>query len=194
MISLYFGLPGSGKTTILTSHVIKYLHGNKYENVYCNIPLNVKGVIYVPNEYIGEYDISNGVLLIDEATIFADSRDYKKISKKVINYFLLHRHYNVDIELFTQQWDGVDRKIRVITDKVYYVYRSTIFPITNYYRVPYTIIIPDKHDGDKAGEIIQGYIQPSIIARIFSHKIIRPLYYRYFNSWDAPDLPHLPDT
>lgn len=197
MVSLYFGLPGCGKTTLLAKLAKKYVKGKRYENVYTNIRLNMKGVIYVDNDEIGIYDISNGVLLIDEATLFADSRDYKKFPKHLIQFFLMHRHYRIDIILFTQQWDSVDKKIRVITDRVYYVYKP--FPhgifITRYYRIPYGIIIPDpkKDDSQKLGEIVQGYCKPSFIKRLFGGYVLRPRYYKYFDSWEREELPKLPN-
>lgn len=99
------------------------------------------------------------------------------------------------LSFFTQQWDGIDKKIRVITDKVYYLYKKGLLKkwFTRSYRVPYGIIIPDpkKSDGEKLGEIIQGYCKPSLIVRLFSPRLFRPLYYKYFDSWDAPQLPSL---
>lgn len=197
MVSLYFGLPGCGKTTLLAKLALKYVKGKRYENVYSNIHLNIPGVIYVDNDEIGIYNLINGILFIDEATLFADSRDYKRFPKHLIQFFLMHRHYNVDIVLFTQQWDSVDKKIRVITDRVYYVYKP--FPhgivMTRYYRIPYGIIIPDpKHDdSQKLGEIVQGYCKPNLIKRIFSGYVFRPKYYKYFDSWEREELPELPD-
>ena len=53
-----------------------------------------------------------------------------------ISFFLLHRHYKSDIIIFTQQWDGLDKRIRVITDRVYYVYKGAFTGMwfTRYYR------------------------------------------------------------
>lgn len=198
MIKLFFGLPGAGKTTILASIAKRYsvpFKKNPYKNVYCNVHLNIPNVTYIDNECIGQYDLSDSLILIDEASLYADSRDYKNFDKQRLTFFLMHRHYNVDIFLFTQQWDGVDRKIRVITDRVYYVYRGKLFGrwISSYYRIPYGIIIPDKKvGGEKLGEIIQGYCKPDIITRIFSKKVFRPQFYKYFDSWEAPVLPPLP--
>ena len=124
-LSLFFGLPGSGKTTLLTYMVLEAVKGNNYNNVYHNvIELKVPGAIYVPSDYIGVYEIGDGALFIDEATLFADSRDWKNFSGTRLEYFLKHRHHLVDIFLFTQQWDGVDRKIRTITDRCYYIYKG----------------------------------------------------------------------
>ena len=196
MISLYFGLPGTGKTTILASHAYKYLKDGTYKRVYCNVPLSIPGVILIDNAYIGKYDISGGVILIDEGTLFADSRDFKAFGKDKVYYFLMHRHFHVDIEIYVQQWDALDRKIRCITDKVYYVHKSGPLRkwVTKYYQIPYDIIIPDgKSDSEKLGEIIQGYCKPPFLIRMFCPRVWRPKWYRYFNSWDHVELPPLPD-
>lgn len=194
-VSLYFGLPGAGKTTMMCHIMLKAIRKKKYKYVYCNVRNSIPGVTYIDNECVGLYNLHDALICIDEATLFADSRAYKSFDKNKLTYFLEHRHYNVDIVLFTQQWDGVDRKIRVITDRVYYVYKGILTGrwITRCYRVPYGIIIPDaKLAGDKLGEIVQGYAKPIFIARLFSPWLFRPRYYKYFDSWERPPLPDLP--
>ena len=195
-ISLYFGLPGCGKTTWLTKLALDAVRHGKYQFVYTNVHLSVPGVTYIDNSVIGTYELENCLLLIDEATLFADSRDFKNFSKGRLEYFLEHRHRNADIVLFTQQWDGVDRKIRVITDRVYYVYKGIILGhwFSSCWRVPYGILFPDpKKTGEKLGEIVQGYSKPNFFVRLFAKRIFRPLYYKYFDSWELEKLPALPD-
>lgn len=195
MVSLFFGLPGSGKTTIMTQIALKWSKKTRYKNIYCNVKIAVPGVTYIDNDCIGKYCLRDCLLLIDEATLFADSRAFKSFSKDKLQYFLEHRHYRADIYLFTQQWDGVDRKIRVITDRVYYVYKPlfTGHWISKYYRIPYGIIIPDKKDGgSNLGEIIQGYCKPPFLVRLLATKVYRPKYYKYFDSFECPPLPELP--
>lgn len=195
-VSLYFGLPGSGKTTILAMLALKALRKSKYQHVYSNVFLNIPGIVYIDNACIGMYELRDCLLLIDEATLFADSRDFKNFSKGRLEYFLEHRHRNADIILFTQQWDGVDRKIRTITDRVYYVYKGLFTGkwITSCYRIPYGIIIPDKKktSGEKLGEIVQGYSKPPFIVRLFAKRIYRPKYYKYYDSWELVELDPLP--
>lgn len=195
-VSLYFGLPGSGKTTMMVHNIIKAQKSGRYKNIYCNVHVAIPGVIYIDNECIGQYDMRDALICIDEATLFADSRDFKNFGKEKIMYFLEHRHFKVDIQLYTQQWNGVDLKIRVITDRVYYVYKGALLGkwFTRCYQIPYGIIIPDpKKDGsEKLGEIVQGYCRPNAIVRLFSPWLYRPAYYKYFDSFETPYLPPLP--
>lgn len=195
-ISLYFGLPGCGKTTWLTKLALDAVRKGKYDNVYTNVRLNVPGITIIDNDVIGQYELENCLLLIDEATLFADSRDFKNFSKGRLEYFLEHRHRCADIVLFTQQWDGVDRKIRVITDRVYYVYKGVITGhwISKCWKVPYGILFPDpKKTGEKLGEIVQGYSKPPFLTRLFAQRLYRPRYYKYFDSWELEKLPPLPE-
>ena len=196
-VSLYFGLPGAGKTTLMCYKAIQGLKSKRYRNVYGNVRMMIDGYTYIDNDCIGQYDLSDCLLLIDEATLFADSRAYKSFGKDKLEYFLEHRHYNADICLFTQQWDGVDRKIRVITDRVYYVYKGFFLGhwFSTFYRIPYGIIIPDPHkdkSSEKLGEIVQGYCKPNLLVRLFAPKLYRPKYYKYFDSWERNPLPALP--
>lgn len=196
-ISLYFGLPGCGKTTWLTKLALDAVRKGKYQHVYTNVGVNIPGVTFIDNDCIGKYELENCLLLIDEATLFADNRAHKEFTKGQTSYFLLHRHRNADIVLFTQQWDGVDKKIRVITDRVYYIYKGILLGhwFSSCWRVPYGILFPDpKKTGEKLGEIVQGYSKPNLLVRIFATKrIFRPLYYKYFDSWELQRLPDLPD-
>lgn len=195
-ISLYFGLPGCGKTTWLSKLALDAIKSGKYEFVYSNVSLAIPGITIIDNDVIGKYELENCLLLIDEATLFADSRDFKNFSKGRLEYFLEHRHRCADIILFTQQWDGVDRKIRVITDRVYYVYKGFLLGrwFSKCWKVPYGVLFPDpKKSGEKLGEIVQGYSKPPLLARIFCQRIYRPKYYKYFDSWELVKLPPLPD-
>lgn len=99
MLCLFFGLPGAGKTTVATSLSLQFTSINSpYKNVFHNIKsLKVPGTTYIDNECVGKYDISYAAILIDEAQLFADNRDYKNLSRELKEFIFGHRHDHCDV-------------------------------------------------------------------------------------------------
>lgn len=192
-ISLFFGLPGSGKTTVLTQLACKGVKNKKYTNVYCNVDIKVPGVTYIKNDFIGKYNLCDGLLLIDESILFANCRNWKSIADSLVEFLVQYRHFGLDIVFFSQRVNGLDSIIRDLTDNVYYVHKPFFIGkwITKYYRIPYGIIFPDPKS-NKMGEILQGYCKPPLLNRLISPIVFRPLYYKYFDSWERFYLPPLP--
>lgn len=194
-IRLYFGLPGSGKTTLLAKHALEYSKKQNF-NVYSNVDLNIPSVIPITNDQIGKYRMSNGVILIDEATLFADSRQFKSFSTDLVKLFCLHRHLRLDIECYLQQYNRTDLTIRMLADKVFWVRKFG--GLTCSVEIPMSVFIPKKDVSDQtgtAGEIVNGYYRPPFWSYVFCEKIIRKRYYPYFDSFDTRDfnLPDLPE-
>lgn len=199
MLSLYFGLPGCGKTTMLTSLAYKASFSKKspYKHIYGNISLTgIPRYYHINADMLGKYLLEDCLILIDEGTLCFDSRDYKNFSKNLVSFFMLHRHYKADIVIFAQTFGAVDKKIRLIADRCYYMFKS---PLTGWYksivwRIPYGIVIPSKSDtgSDKYGEIVEGYYKPSLLLRILTPNLKRKKYYPYFDSWERPKLDDLP--
>lgn len=149
-ISLYFGLPRSGKTTFATALAVEEAKRirkgkSKYKAVYTNYPVTFDGVYQIdPTKDLGTYEICDSLILIDEATLYVDSRDHKNFDKRLRAYFFLHGHWRCDIIMFVQQWDSIDKGIRVCTDRVFYVHKGFVRRWISYAMpIPYGIIIPD---------------------------------------------------
>lgn len=194
-IRLYFGLPGAGKTTLLASHALKYTKKKNF-NVYSNVRLNIAKVIPIENEMIGKFNLHDGVILIDEGTIFADSRKFKTFSDDLVKFFCLHRHHRVDVEIFLQHYNRTDLTIRMLADKVYWIRKFGGFTFS--VNIPMSVFIPRREVSDnsgQAGEIENGYYRPPWYAYLFCEKIRRKRYYDFFDSFDLGDthLPDLPD-
>lgn len=124
MVTGYFGLPGSGKTTFLTMIAQKELSlikkgKSKYDRVYTNF--YCEGCYRLTWNDLGVKLIENSLILIDEITLFADSRDFKTFPFPIKQFFILHRHYRCDIIYFTQHYNNVDKKIRDLTYDLYFV-------------------------------------------------------------------------
>ena len=195
-VSRYFGLPGCGKTTVLTMLAIQGVKSQKYKNIYTNVEnLCVHGVTYVPFDLFGDYEFRDCLLLVDEAMVECGDRDYKAFGKKKIRAFVMHRHKYSDIVLFSQEPDGIDKKIRSITDRMYYVKKGLITGkwISTIYKIPYGLVWPSENsNGENLGKIVMGYKKPPFFASLFAKRIYRPKYYPYFDSWEDIPLDPIP--
>lgn len=195
-VSRFFGLPGCGKTTTLAMLAYNALRSGKYPNVYGNVRMELPGYTYVPFDVLGKYQLDNCLVLIDEAMVECGDRDHKSFGKEKLELFVMHRHYKMDIILFSQEADGVDKKVRSVSAKMYYVKKGAILGhwLSTIYYIPYGIVWPSQNDnGENLGKIVMGYTKPSLFARIFAKRIYRPRYYKFFDSWEARQLPPLPE-
>lgn len=192
----YFGLPRCGKTTLIAKMALEAVKSKQFKNVYCNVHLSIPGVIYVPfRECFGKYEIVDGIYFIDEAAIEAGDREYKSFGPERTAAIMLHGHDKLILVFFSQEPDGVDKKIRAVTEEVYYVKKSKVFKHWTYvYRIPYKLIWPKEgSDGENAGKILMGYVKPPFLSRVFALRFCRKKYYKYFDSWEREPRPPLPD-
>lgn len=120
-------MPGSGKTTFAAYLAKKRLKkGKKNKNkgiVLSNVP--IKGAYKVVKSDIGHYMISNCLLLMDEAGIDYNNRNFKRFSDEETYFYKFHRHYRVDIAMFSQDLD-VDIKLRKLATRIFIVQRSIL--------------------------------------------------------------------
>lgn len=199
MITCYFGLPGSGKTTILTKIAQKELKRirkgrSKYKYVFTNF--YCQGTYKLDYSDFGNYIIEDSLILFDELTLDADSRDFKKFPQSKKDAFILHRHYNNDIIYFTQDWQGVDKKIRDLTQVLYYTKKLfanvPMFRIFSHFSVS-SLIFRTLEINELTKEIISGYRFPTFWERYLGQTrywCFRPRFYKYFNSWEKPNFPN----
>lgn len=191
MVTGYFGLPGSGKTTFLTMIAQKELkriskgispYKQVFSNFYC------QDCCRFDFRDLGSYLFEDSLILIDEITLDADSRDFATFSRAIKQFFILHRHYHCDIIYFTQHYNNVDKKIRDLTYDLFFVKscRLPFLPISTARRIYRTLDI-DEHTHD----IVHGYRFSSLIDLILDFGNVkkhcfRPRWYKYFDSFEAP--------
>ena len=124
IISVYFGVPGSGKTTFAAWLVKRDLrHGGK---VWSNVPITGAYKLE-PKEDIGKNMICDGRVIIDEAGIEYNNRDFKEFSKNSLYFYKYHRHYETAVDVFSQSFNDMDKKIRDLAQRLYVV-RKSILP------------------------------------------------------------------
>lgn len=123
IVSIYFGVPGSGKTTFaawLTKKDLK--HGGK---VWSNVPITGAYKLDPLND-IGKHMIVDGRIIIDEAGIEYNNRDHANFPKEALYFFKYHRHYQTAVDVFSQGWNDADKKIRDLAQRLYVVRKSLI--------------------------------------------------------------------
>lgn len=130
IISIYFGVPGSGKTTLAAHLCRKDLR--KKKKVWSNVPITGAYKIE-PQEDICKYMIEDGRVIIDEAGIEYNNREFKSFSKDSTYFYKYHRHYKLDIDFFSQGFNDCDKKIRDLAQR-FYVVKPSIIPYFIYRR------------------------------------------------------------
>lgn len=196
MITGFFGVPGCGKSTFLTKIAVKELKKiqkgkSRYKHILTNFP--VYGCEQVTINDLGRYDITYSLILFDEISMDADSRDYKNFSKSLRDFFILHRHAYNDIIYFCQDYEKVDKTIRNLTFDLWYI-KSSVFPILHHFSFAKRIY-RNININEFTSELSLGYRFAKMSEIIFtsSKKVcFRPFYYKYFDSFDKLQLDGLP--
>lgn len=175
-MKMYFGAPGCGKSTHAARLAVRSLR--KGIKVYSNFP--IKGTYQLDIGEIGVKHFENCLMIIDEAGIAYNNRDYKEFPKAALRFFKMHRHYKVSCVFYSQGWDDCDKKIRTLCQAWYNM--KKLGPIT------FIREFCKRVDVDKeTHQIIDEYFKTGFFKGGL-HFIFRLPYYKYFDSWDAPKL------
>lgn len=196
MITCYFGVPGCGKTTLLTKFAVrerKRMKRNRspYKHIYTNFYCKVAEKIDFSN--LADYRFENSLILLDELAMDADNRKFKSFSDEVRDFFILHRHLGCDIIYATQSYEMVDLKIRQLTAQLWYM-QKTVVPILCHFTTAkkvYRTIAINEHTSD----LTLGYRFCNLIEAFFASNykcVFRPFYYKYFDSFDEGQLKDRP--
>lgn len=196
MITCYFGVPGCGKTTILTRIAQKELRRvKKGKSAYKHILTNFycKGCEMVSFDDLKDSYISDSLILLDEITLDSDSREFKSFSKGHKDFFTLHRHLHNDIVVFCQDYSRMDKTIRNNVFDLWYVHKP-VFPILRGFSIAKRIY-RNIAINEMTSELTLGYRFATFWESIFnsSKKIIwRRPYYKYFDSFETSALAGRP--
>lgn len=173
---IYFGVPGSGKTTHAAKIVVKNL--KKGYPTFSNVP--IKGAFSIDASDIGSFDISGCDLILDEASIEYNNRKFKSLSQSVIQWFKLYRHYGVrNIYVYSQSYEDMDITLRRLADR-YFLIKRTILPWLSVVRPIHCKIGIDEQTKQ---------IQDQFAFDVLPSFVWLPRYWPLFDSWSAPTLP-----
>lgn len=189
MIRMFFGTPGCGKTTFAVRELAKdQTHSFTMCNFECDHPLIFDK--FSPDG-LGKFTVPEDTLLaIDEASCEWNNRSFKSFPPELIEYLKKHRHYKVDIDLYSQSWDDVDITARRLVEELWYG-KKLFFGITVWRRIYKSVDIEKKSDKAVTGQIVDGY-RKAMLLSIFNPNNWKFCYrwhwYGFFNSWEKETL------
>lgn len=181
-LELIMGKAGSGKSTLI-AHLVKKAN-KKGRSVYCNH--HVLGAFKIESNWLGTYMLEDCTIIIDEAQIEFDNRDFKSFTKNLKFFFSNYRHFKADVYIVSQSWEDLDVKIRRQAKKIFIMQNSWI---------PFTICLQRVRmkfgvNEDKTDIVTQ--FATSILPGL--GWILKPNFtvWHYFNSYSKPNLPPVP--
>lgn len=168
-----FAPPGTGKTTLAAKLVKDSIENNK--PIYSNVP--IIGADKFELKDLGKYLFENCTIIIDEAGSELSNRNWMhNLNDAQIRFLKKHRHYGVDLWLFSQAYDDVDNKFRELTTLIVMLKKAKI---------------PFKINGlaiRKTMDLINGQIVEYFEwDKENSFSFFTPKLWAYFNSYDKTE-------
>lgn len=182
---LFWGLPGSGKTLMLTK--LAYDNRDKW---YIGVNeefehLKLKDYVYKRDD-MAAYNFPRSVMLFDEASLNGfDNRDFAKNFKDpgMLEHHKKHRQTETPIAYSNQGFEECDLKIRsYLANKVYYVENMGLWCRA-------TIMLKDVTISEIDGKPIEGFRFPTVMERIMDPSLVLyaiPEFYGRFYSTKSP--------
>ena len=173
------GLPGMGKTTLLSKIATDSLNGKAFldlpphDKVYSTVA--IPGCYELDPSMIGKFDFSNSLLLIDEVSQFFDARDWKTFPKHIRTFFQIARHEHTSIVCCSQSWIDTDIRIRNLCYSIYLLKAIPFFDLS--------AVIPIRQKQDVIhGKLTEFQKKAGVLEWIF---FSRKKYYSLFDSFCA---------
>jgi hypothetical protein len=181
-----FGKKGAGKSLYMVKQMIKYL--KKGWTVYTDIDnCNLPGVRIMNAMDLSEFaPVENSAIFLDEAGILFDNRNFKNFNSGLRDFFKLQRKYKCRVFLNSQSFD-IDKKIRDVTDHMGLIVSvGNVFSIYRPIRRSITLTQPSAEAESRIADKLS-------FESLFKWQITYlPKYFKYFDSFAAPERPSLP--
>ena len=202
VLNVYFGVPGSGKTTFAAYLTRWALHENalirfcrRHGNPLTRLILNLKRRISVYSNVpitgayrldakvdIGHYMIEDAKIIIDEAGIEYNNRNYKSFPQEAIYFYKYHRHYRVSVDVFSQSYEDMDVTLRRLAQNFYVVRRSLVPGCIVAIRIRRRVGV------DEQTKQIQDLYSMGLPV-LDTKRIFSPPLWKLFNSYSRKELP-----
>lgn len=184
-VTTVIGLPRSGKTTF-ASYIVHLCVKAKYP-VYSSVPI-IGALPFNPDD-MGIYQYEDSIILYDEASLTSNNRNWaQNFNKASLSFLKLIGHYRVHAFVFSQDLDVDVNWIR-LSANILLVKRGCV-GVSRIIKVNRELDVND--DTHKLEAFYSR--KKGLISFIKTKRIFRPLYYKLFDSWDAPKLKPYPNS
>lgn len=176
---LIMGKPGSGKSTLMAHLVKKSIKQGR--KVYTN--QHVLGAHYLNPDWLGKYMLYDVDIIIDEAQLVWDNREFGKFSKDMKYFISNYRHMKCRLWIISQSYEDLDVKIRRQAHHIYIMQPSWL---------PFTIMLQKvrmRFGINEQGNNIETLFKTSIFDLRFK---LNWIVWKYFDSYSIPHLPQVP--
>lgn len=205
---LVIGDRGTGKSTLFSLIANEGLKDGM--KVYSNYP--IEGVYSLPSisttrkdgskricldkDYLYSTDLSNSIILIDEARTVWNARAYNDWTAQDEDFFNMIRHYNTFVWLATQVYDGVDLNCRRAVEYLFFLQKLVHFPLftRNLVRCDISRSLQVKTENRNYNIVSRGFSRNALLTElnigevpISSCYFYRRSYYGLFNSFYTDD-------
>lgn len=205
ILNVYFGVPGSGKTTFAAylakrcakqSRLISWAQNHpgflssrlldsgllkRSMPVYSNVPITGAFALD-PQTDIGKVMIKDAKVIIDEAGIEYNNRNFKAFPPDAIYWYKYHRHYQCSVDVFSQSFEDMDITLRRLAQN-YFVVKKSLIP---YFVVCKRIRRKVGIDENTHQIIDKFYFGLPILD---SKWVFTPPLWKLFNSFSRKELP-----
>lgn len=187
-LTMIIGKKGAGKTTDIQRRTFEAL--SKGWTVYSTCA--VAGARLIDAKQLGISSLPpNSLILIDEAGIIWNNRDYKEFNGDMRRYFKLQRHAKHRIVLYSQAWD-TDVTLRRLCDELWLMKNLfNCYSVSRRILRSITLISAEKMQGE--GQIADDLKYDSLL--FFWCGSVRftfiPKYMNYFDSFEMEEKPPL---
>lgn len=205
VLNVYFGVPGSGKTTfaawltkwalkesriiricrkhenVLTKRILDSKFFKRHIDVYSNVPITGAYALDA-KEDIGHYMIEDAKIIIDEAGIEYNNRNYESFPPEAIYFYKYHRHYKTSVDVFSQSYEDMDVTLRRLAQNFYVVRKSLVPFCVVCRRIRRKVGIDDQ-----SHQISDQYAFGLPI--VDTKRIFSPPLWKLFNSYSRKEFP-----
>ena len=130
----------------------------------------------------GAFALAMAKVIIDEAGIEYNNRNFKSFPQEAVYFYKYHRHYRVSVDVFSQSYEDMDVTLRRLAQN-FYVVRRSLVPFCVVARRIRRRVGVDEHTKQIADLYALG------LPVLDTKRIFSPPLWKMFNSYSRRELP-----